>query len=70
MLCEKEEELYSSHEEAGSQMFLQLCHISWDCNVVICTDETDCNVSIYLIRKLTFDARLEFRTKAPCVMSR
>ena len=44
MLCEEEEELYSSHEEADSRMFFHLDHISGPSNVVIRTDDTDCFV--------------------------
>ena len=44
MLCEEEEELYSSHEEADSRMFFHLDHISGPSNVIICTDNTGCLV--------------------------
>ena len=44
MLCEEEEELHSSHEEADSRMFFHLDHISGPSNVVIRTDDTDCLV--------------------------
>ena len=39
MLCEEEEELYDSHEEAGSRMFFYLDQISGPGNVAICTDD-------------------------------
>ena len=45
MLCEEEEELYSSHEEADSRIFFHLDHISGPTNVVIRTDHIDCSVT-------------------------
>ena len=45
MICEEEEELYSSYEEADSIMFFHLDHIFGLINVVICADDTDCLVT-------------------------
>ena len=44
MLCQQEEELYSSHEEADSRMFFHVDHISRPTNVVTHRGDIDCLV--------------------------
>ena len=57
MLCQEEEELYSSHEEADSRMFFHVDHISGPTNVVTHRGDTDCLVIALRSRHL-FDQRI------------
>ena len=63
MLCEEEEELHSSHEEADSRMFFHLDHISGPSNVVIRTDDIDCSV-VALGCKHLFDQKVKILLEA------
>ena len=63
MLCEEEEELYSSHEEADSRMFFHLDHISGPSNVVIRTNDTHCLVTALGCKHL-FDQKVNIWLEA------
>ena len=63
MLCEEEEELYGSHEDADSRMFFYLDHISGPSNVAIRTDDTDCLV-VALGCKHLFDQKVNIWIEA------
>lgn len=68
MICEAEEELYSSYEEADSTMFFHLDHIFGLINVVICADDTDCLVTALRCKQL-FEQKVDIWLNNLCYIN-
>ena len=68
MICEAEEELYSSYEEADSTMFFHLDHIFGLINVVICADGTDCLVTALRCKQL-FEQKVDIWLNNLCYIN-